>query len=241
MDMKDKVVVVTGAGTGLGKSISIKLAALGAKVALISRTQSELELVKSEVAAQGGFAEFYVCDISDEQHVSGTIQKIKSTFKSIDILINNAGIWTDEELEKANPSRRKKALETNVLGNIQMTYAVLPIMQKQKSGHIFNVISTSGANDTPAGNNTLWKTYGATKWAMTGFTQALRESLTGTKIKVTAFHPGGFDSMLYEKANRANPHNQPWMMQTNDVADVAVFALTRPHDVQVEKIIVTKI
>lgn len=156
-------------------------------------------------------------------------------------MVNNAGIWTDEFLEKENPQLRKTALETNVLGNIQFTYEVLPIFQQKNQGHIFNVISTSGANDTPSGDNSLWKTYGASKWAMTGFTKALRDSLNETKIKVTAFHPGGFDSMLYEKAKRPNPHNQPWMMKTDDIADIVVFTLTRPDDVLVERLVVSKV
>lgn len=239
--MKGKVAVITGAGTGLGKSMSIKLAKQGVSVALISRTQSELDATSAVIRQNGGSADYFICDISDDKQVVETANAILTKYKTIDILINNAGVWTDEELEKNNPSLRKKTLEINVLGTIQITQAFLPQFQKQNTGHIFNVISTSGASDTPAGNNSLWKTYGASKWALTGFTKALRESLVGTKIKVTAFHPGGFDSMLYEKAKRANPHNQPWMMNTDDVAEVALFALTRPSDVQIERIIVTKV
>jgi NADP-dependent 3-hydroxy acid dehydrogenase YdfG len=155
--------------------------------------------------------------------------------------VNGAGIWTDESLEQEKPERRLWALETNVLGHINFTYAVLPTFHKKNAGYIFNVISTAGASDTPSGNNVLWKTYGASKWAMSGFTKALREDLAETKIRVTAFHPGGFESMLYEKAGRPNPHNQPWMMKTADVADIVIFVLTRPDDVMMERIVVSKV
>lgn len=239
--MEGKVAIVTGAGTGLGRSISIKLAELGVQVVLIARTQKELEETNKTILKKGGMSEFIVGDISNEDQVKTIENTVITKYKTIDILVNNAGIWTDDELEKNNPSLRKKTLEINVLGCVNMTHAFLPVFQKQNGGHIFNVISTSGASDTPAGNNSMWKTYGASKWAITGFTKALRESLVGSKIKVTAFHPGGFDSMLYEKAKRANPHNQPWMMDTDDVADVALFALTRPDDIQIERIIVTKV
>ena len=172
--------------------------------------------------------------------VKKTVNSIIDRFGTIDILINNAGIWTDENLEKEKPEMRKKALLTNALGNIQFTYEVLPHFQKINKGYIFNVISTAGIGDIPSGDNTMWKTYGASKWAMTGFTKALRDSLKETKIKVTGFHPGGFDSGLYESAGRTNPHSQPWMMRAADLADIVVFALTRPEDMMMERIIVSK-
>jgi len=241
MELKNKVVIITGSGTGLGKSVALKIAALGAKVALVARTEAELKQVKDEIVKSGGEAEYFVCDVSNEDLIQTTVQSVLNRYKSIDILVNNAGIWTDEELEKKDPTLRRKALEVNTLGTIQFTYALLPHFQEKNNGYIFNVISTAGASDSPSGNNSMWKTYGASKWALTGFTKALRESLVGTKIKTTAFHPGGFDSMLYEKAKRKDAHNQPWMMKTDDVADVIIFALTRPGGMLMEKIIVSKI
>ena len=105
---------------------------------------------------------------------------------------------------------------------------------------ILNVISTAGVEGIPAGDNTAWKTYGASKWGFKGYTNALRESLRGKQIQVMQFFPGGFESNLYESAQRDNPHNQPWMMKTEDVADIVVFALTRPDDVYMEQIVVSK-
>jgi len=241
MKLTNKTIIITGASQGLGESIAKKAAAEGAMALLIARTESLLQSVKKTITSAGGKAEQYVCDIRDGGQVNDTVSQILQQHQTIDILINNAGIWTDNNLETAQPERRKLAFETNVLGHIQFTDALLPAFKKQNTGHIFNVISTSGVGDIQAGDNTLWQTYGATKWAMTGYTKALKESLAQTKIKVTGFFPGGFDSNLYENANRENPHNQPWMMQTDDIADIAIFTLTRPEDVLIEKIVVTKI
>lgn len=241
MDLLNKVIIITGAGSGLGKEVAIKAAQKGANVILISRSEDELKAVQNIIIKNGGKAKYLVCDIRDDASIKETVLKIFQEYKDVDILVNNAGIWTDEQLEKNNPERRRLALETNTLGNINFTYELLPYFKKRNRGYVFNVISTAGASDTPSGNNVMWKTYGATKWAMTGFTKALREDLQGTQIKVTAFHPGGFDSMLYEKSKRPNPHNQPWMMKTADVADIVIFALTRPADVMMEKIVVSKI
>jgi ribitol 2-dehydrogenase len=237
--MKDKTIVITGASAGLGRIVAAKLAAEGAKVVLVAHNQDKLNEVAQAI---GENAHAYLCDVSIAEQVRRTTQHILKDFGRVDILINNAGIWTDEELEKDDPDQRRKAFETNTLGTIEFVKAFEPSLRAQNSGHILNVISTSGTNDTSSGDNTRWQSYGATKWALAGFTRALKDSFVtdGVKVKVTGFYPGGFDSDLYENANRPDPHGQPWMMRTEDVADALVFCLTRPADMLVEKLVVTK-
>ncbi len=241
MKLKDTVIVITGASSGLGKTLALLLAKEGAKLALVARSQKNLQQLKKEIIQSGGIAELFVCDIQDVAQVKKTIKAVIQTFQTIDILINNAGIWTDNSLEEKHPERRKIAFDTNALGSIQCTYEVLPLFKKNNAGYIFNVISTAGASDTPAGDNSFWLTYGATKWALTGFTKDLRTSLQKTSIKVSSFFPGGFESNLYESAAIDQSHNQPWMMKTADIAEIILFALTRPSDVLMEKIVVTKV
>jgi ribitol 2-dehydrogenase len=235
--MENKYIVITGASEGLGKVAAIKLAHEGAVVALIAQNEDKLKTVADEI---GERAHVYVCDVSLPDQVRNTAQKILADFDKVDVLINCAGIWTDEELEKEDPDRRKKVLEVNTLGTIEMIKAFEPSFRAQNNGHILNVISTSGNYDTSSGDNTLWQTYGASKWALSGFTRAFKDSLEGTNIKVTGFYPGGFESNLYENAEREDAHNQPWMMKTDDVADALIFCLTRPADMMVEKLIITK-
>lgn len=241
MKLQNKTIIITGASSGLGECLAYKAAEEGAFVGLVARSEEKLKRIKQTIENKKGKAEIFICDIRDFSQVKNTTKKIFSVFNNIDIVVNNAGIWTDNDLEKENPERRKTAFETNALGNIQFTYELLPHFQQKNKGFIFNVISTSGISDSPAGDNILWMTYGATKWAMRGFTKDLRNLLKNTKIKVTGFFPGGFESDLYESAKRKNPHNQPWMMKTEDIADIIVFALTRPDDVLMERIVVTKI
>jgi len=236
--MKDKVVVITGASEGLGKAVATKLAADGATIALIAQNEDKLKQTANTI---GEPTRFYVCDVSQADQVRKTTEKILDDFGKVDVLINCAGIWTDEELEKTDPDRRKRVLEVNILGTIEFIKALEPTFRKQNSGHILNVISTSGNYDTSSGDNTLWQTYGASKWALSGFTRAFKDSLEGTSIKVTGFYPGGFESNLYENATKPDAHDQPWMMKTNDVADALIFCLTRPADMMVEKLIVTKL
>lgn len=238
MEFASKVIVITGAAQGLGKSLAEKLSGEGASLALVDIASESLEELSAKIG--GDHIKSYVCDISDAEQVSKCISGIINDFQHIDVLINNAGVWTDDQLETDKPELRKKALEVNVLGHIQVVEECLPYFQKNSAGHIVEVVSTSGVSDLKDGDNSSWKTYGASKWAMRGYINALKKSLENTNIRITSFFPGGFESNLYENANRDNPHQQPWMMATDDVADAVMFCLTRPDDVHVESLVLTK-
>jgi short-subunit dehydrogenase len=237
--MENKVVVITGGSEGLGKVVAKKLAQLKAKVVIVAFEEDKLKATAQEI---GNDTKYYVCDISESSQVTTTVQQIIADFGKVDVLINNAGVWTEEELEKTKPEQRKRVFEVNAYGNIEFTKALEPTFKQQNYGHILNVISVSGTDDSAAGDNSLWQTYGASKWALAGFTRALRDSLIGTGIKVTGLYPGGFESNLYENAGNPDEvnHNQPWMMSTESVADSLIFCLTRPEDMLVEKMVVTK-
>jgi NADP-dependent 3-hydroxy acid dehydrogenase YdfG len=241
MSLKNKVIVITGASQGLGEALAYKVAELGAIVILVARTQKLLKKVQQHIIKNGGQADMFVCDIRDLQAVETTVKKILTKYPNVDILVNNAGVWTDNELEKTRPELRQIALDTNTLGNIQFTKTLLPHFEAKNGGYIFNVISSSGMGGIEAGHNALWQTYGASKWALTGFTRALKDALASTKIKVSGFFPGGFESNLYETGGRKDAHMQFWMMKTEDIADIIVFALTRPDDVLIEELVVTKV
>lgn len=240
MKLKDKIVVITGSNQGLGAMISKKIASEGARVILIARRENLLKSVQTEIVKNGGFADYFVCDIRNPKQVKDTVKSILQKYKEVDVLINNAGVWTDDELEKTRLELRENAFKTNVFGHINVTEELLPYLKRKDESVVFNVISTAGVSDIPSGNNTLWKSYGASKYGMVGYTQALRESLRDSSVKVVQYFPGGFESNLYENAGRDNPHNQPWMMKTEDVAEIILFALTRPKDVYIEKIVVSK-
>lgn len=240
MDLTNKIIVITGAGSGLGAAVAEKVAKLGARVALVGRNEAALQRQLDTLNVSADHAHIFVCDIREQEQVEKTVNDIVGVFGTIDILVNNAGIWTTDELEKESPELRRQTLDTNVLGHITVAEATLPILKAKNTGHIVNVISVSGDVESPSGNNAEWKTYGASKWAMAGYTKALRDSLTTTKIKVTGFYPGGFESNIFETAGETDKHNQPWMMKVDDVADTLIYTLTRPADVVIEKIVVTK-
>ncbi len=240
MKLKNKIVIITGASQGLGETLAYKVASEGATVALIARTEKLLAKVKEKIINEGGKAEFFVCDIRDEKAMEKTYSMILKTFGTVDILINNAGIWTTNKLEKKYPEKIRQAFETNTLAHIAFINIVLPLFKKKNAGYIFNVISTSGTSDLYDSDNKNWQVYGATKWAMRGFSNALRNSLKNTKIKVTSFYPDAMDTNIFQNAGETYGKDQPWMMKKEDVADIIVFALTRPDDILMERIVVTK-
>ncbi len=231
--VKNKVIVVTGASQGLGKELSQKLGKLRAKIALVARKENLLKKVRTIIDRDEGTAEYFVCDVTNKNDVNKTVKQIVKTFGTIDILFNGAGIWTTDELEEKKPELIENAFRVNALGPIYFIKAVLPIMKEKNSGHIFNVISKAGL-DIP--ENKDWPTYTATKWAIAGYTKALKFALEGTKIKVTGFFPGGFESNIFETAGEKDAHNQPWMMRTSDVANAIVYALNTPDDLLINSI-----
>lgn len=231
--VKSKVVVVTGASQGLGRELSLKLAKLGARIALVARNEKLLKKVKAEITKDSGVTECFVCDVTQQKQVDKAVKEILKTFGTIDILFNGAGIWTTDKLEEAAPELVENAFKVNSIGPIYFIKAILPILKKKNSGHIFNVISKAGL-DLP--ENKDWLTYAATKWAMAGYTRALKYALEDTKIKVTGFFPGGFESNIFETAGEKEAHNQPWMMRTEDVADAIVYALNTPDDLWINSI-----
>jgi len=235
MNLIDKRIVITGASSGLGKALSILLSKNGAHVFLLAKTKKNLERVEKEIKKNGGKVSIFSCDIRNLAEVAKVVKEIGTP----DILVNNAGIWTSNSLEQKNPQRRHDAFDVNALGTIQVTESFLPLFKEKNGGQIMNVISTSGFQDATQADNTFWKTYGATKWAITGYTNALQSELKKTHIKVTGFFPGGIDTPFYQNAGENYAHEN-WMMSTNDVADIIFFILTRPEDVQIEKMVVTK-
>jgi NADP-dependent 3-hydroxy acid dehydrogenase YdfG len=238
----DQVILITGAAAGLGAELARQLAPHGAQLVLLDIDQERLTALGRELAGAGAEVESHQCDISDNVSVAAAFELIAGNHDHLDMLINNAGVFTDDVTEAHDPSRRREAFLTNALGPIQVTNAALPLLRRSTGvAHVVNVISASGFSDTQANDNRRWSTYGATKSALAGFNTTLTAQLAPEGIKVSGIFPGGFESDLYESAGSSEEqHDAPWMMRTRDIAEIVVFAMTRPPDVQIERLLVTK-
>ena len=233
MNLQNKVVVITGASQGLGKELALQTAKLGAKVALVARTEKLLQELKTQIEAEGGVAEYFVCDITKVEQINSTVPKIIDIFKTIDILINNAGIWTKDSLEEKDADLVEKAFMINSVAPINFYKAVAPIFEKNNSGHFVFINSVAGLEKP---DNKYYAVYAATKWALTGFTNALKNKYFKSLIKVTSIHPGSFVSSIDKNAGDDWGPDYSWRMKTTEVAQAVVYALTAPDRMQLGQI-----
>lgn len=180
MEIKDKVVVVTGSSQGLGKSLATALSKLGAKVLVSARKQEEIESVAQEIGALAVPA-----DVTDEKQVEALAQAAKQQFGRINIWINNAGVFIpNPPLADFNSKKMHDQFEINLFGVIYGMIAAFNVMKEQNSGVIVNIISTAALLPNPGVSG-----YAASKFAAKGFAQALRPELEQNNIKVINVYP----------------------------------------------------
>ena len=199
---KGKVVIVTGASSGIGKDSAIKFAQEGAKVVLVSRSKDKLNKVAEEIRGFGAEALVLPTDVSSREEVENAAAKTVEDFGRIDVLFNNAGssdvgLVEDEDfVEKV-----KKLFEVDYLGSVYFTKAVIPIMKKQGSGHILNMSSVVGRKGFPH-----FGAYSSIMHAITGFTSSLRQELRGSGVHVSIIHPALTQTPLLE---HVSPEDMP--------------------------------
>lgn len=226
MQLKNKSVVITGGSDGLGFSLAKAFLAKGALVNLIARDENKLDLAVKEL---GSNAKGFVADVSNWQEIEQVAQKIES----IDILINNAGVWIEGSLLDNEIAKIDQAIDINLKGVIYATKAFLPKLKKETEGHILNVVSTSGLKGRDGQS-----VYCASKFGVSGFTEALKVDLEKTNVKVTGFYPGGMRTHLFDKAG--NPKaNQDWM-KTDKVAEIIAFMLEQDMNMVMDQVVLNK-
>ena len=235
MELKNKVAVVTGASDGIGRHVALKLAKEGVSLALIARNEERLNQVKEECLSLGSpKVEYFVCDISKKEEVKETTNKIITSFNSVDILLNIAGVWQKLNLlEDISDEEIESVLDIDLKGMVYVTkYLVKHFKEEDKDAIVLNVSSRSGVTAQEGQN-----VYTAAKWGVTGFTEVLKVDLKGSNIRVATVFQGGTNTEMF---NKTGEHfKQEKFIKPEDLADVIAFMLSRPpqiwlHDVRVE-------
>jgi len=236
-NLKNKIVVITGAGDGLGKQIALDMANDGAKVVLISKTEEKLKKLKNEIELTGGEADYYVCDVSKLNEVNDVSENVLKKYKGIDILINNAGIYFEGSTVDVSNDQVTKMIEVNTLGTIYCAKAFLPTMKSKNEGQILNVVSVAGVEA-----NEEYTLYTASKFAITGFTEALRKELLNTKIKISAIYPEGIRTNIFAASGGCDYSKEEpeILMDPKDVSEVVMFILKQSHDINLSRVDIKK-
>lgn len=236
--IKDKVVVITGASSGIGRAIAINLAAAGAKIVLGARRTERLEELSNEIAQKNGEAVFLETDVTKRQDLLDLSALAVEKFGRLDVLVNNAGISQLYKMEEIDIEGWEQMIDVNLKGTLYGIAAALPIFIKQGSGHIVNIISTAGISIVPT-----MGVYAATKNAVRTITEALRQESAG-RWRVTGISPGYVDTEF--ASNIKNKQIREVIQQNaarmsipaDAVARSVAYAIAQPDNVDVGDIVI---
>lgn len=207
-----KTVVITGGSEGLGKTIASFLSS-SYNIYILSRTKETLEKTANELDCN-----YKVCDVSKYDELEKIFLEIYTETKSIDVLINNAGLWIEGSLLSNDPNKIADVLQVNTLGVINSTKAVIPYMQEKTDGLIIQINSQSGIY-----GKTERSVYHASKWAVTGFTKSIQDELLPLGIRVTGLYPAKLETDMFSKQDIDKNMNDA--LDTSEVAKVIKFLI----------------
>jgi NADP-dependent 3-hydroxy acid dehydrogenase YdfG len=236
--IKDKVVVITGASSGIGEATSLLLAQRGAKVVLGARGLDRLKALAARIAQMGGEAAYARTDVKRRDDVSDLVKLACEQYGKLDVLVNNAGIAPISLLDDLLVEDWEETIDVNIKGVLYGVAAALPVFRKQGFGHFINTASTAGLITMPT-----MSVYSGTKFAVRAISEGLRQE-AGEKLRVTIITPGFVrtnlpDSMTNQnvKARIADTMDK-LAIPPDAIARAIAFAIEQPADVDVGEIVV---
>lgn len=235
-NIQGKVVLITGASSGIGEAAARLIAAKGAHVVLGARRIERLETLAADIEAQGGSARFRSLDVTDALDMQAFADFAKHAFGKIDVIINNAGVMPLSPLAAMKIAEWNQMLDVNVRGVLHGIAAVLPSMQAQGHGQVINISSIGGLAVSPTA-----AVYCATKFAVRAISDGLRQETD--KIRVTVVSPGVVESELAdsisdETAREAMKAFRKVALEPDAIARALVYAIEQPDGVDVSEIVV---
>ena len=218
MKFPDRTVLITGAGRGIGRSIALRFAEEGARVAVVARTESELSETERLIRGVGARSLCLPGDITVRGTAEGMAARTEAELGPIDVLVNNAGVFRVQPFLEMSPEEWELVLSTNLTGAVNFCRAVLPAMVRRRRGRIVNVSSIHGIR----GDANL-SAHSATKFALIGLTQSLAREFRGDNIAVNAVCPGSVESRVEESdaSLRGSPLEEK--LWPRDVAGTVLF------------------
>ncbi|MGA2298925.1 MAG: SDR family NAD(P)-dependent oxidoreductase [FCB group bacterium] len=241
MEIKNKIVLISGASSGIGAACAEVFAEAGAKLILLARRKDNLTLLTGKLLKEYGTKCYpIVCDIRDYDLLSLKLGHLDE-WKNIDILINNAGLSRGlEKIQDGKLENWEEMIDTNIKGLLYLSKLVIPGMVERKSGHIFNIGSLAGREVYPGGN-----VYCGTKHAVKALSKAMVIELNTTGIRVTNIDPGLVETEFSEVRFRGDKERAKKTYEGfvpligRDIAEIILFAASRPQHVMIQDLLVT--
>lgn len=240
--LKDKAVVVTGASSGIGRSVALQLGQAQAHVTLAARRKTALQQLKTQIEESGGQALVVTCDLTDERQIIDMISAAHETWGRLDALVNAAGIGFDTSIMDGAIEDWRRMFEVNVIGLAVASREALKRFDPQSGGHIVHVSSLAGHRIPPGGGM-----YAATKFAVRGLTEVMRAELrrANSSVRVSAISPGLVDTEFFSHYHRGNQDKvdevrsrYEKILDPDDVAASVLHILAAPAHVEIHDVLV---
>ncbi|WP_294297390.1 SDR family oxidoreductase [uncultured Chryseobacterium sp.] len=237
-NIKGKVVAITGASSGMGKSIAMELAKNGAKVVLGARRTEQLRQLVEDIESDGGEAAFITIDVKNKADLDRLVHKAMEQYGKLDVMVNNAGISQLSRIDDLDIEGWQEMIDINLKGVLYGMAAAIPVFKQQQEGHIVNIISTAGLKITP-----MMGVYAGTKNAIRTIAEAFRQELDG-KVRITGISPGfvktDFAGSIKNEQMRTIIQKEMDHMALNPIAiaNAVIYALSQPGDVEVGDIVI---
>jgi len=237
-NISGKVIVITGASSGLGEAAARHLSKEGAVVVLAARRVDRIQSITKEINGNGGKALAITTDVTKYDEVKSLVDTAVNEYGRIDVIINNAGLMPHSPLNRLKINEWDKMIDVNIKGVLYGIAAVLPYMLKQKSGHIINVSSVAGHK---VGTNGV--VYAATKYAVRAISEGLRQEVKPYNLRTTIISPGAVDTELPntisepDVAEGIRQFYKEYAIPANSFARVVAFAISQPVEVDINEIL----
>lgn len=235
--IQDKVVIITGASSGLGETTARHLAALGATVVLGARRVDRLGALVGEITVSGGKAKAFATDVTKRSDVEALVQGAVDAYGRVDVIINNAGLMAIAPMAQLKVDEWDRMIDINIKGVLYGIAAALPVFLRQNSGHFINISSAAGIKVFSPGGTV----YSGTKFAVRAISEGLRHEIGGA-IRTTIISPGAVESEL--KHGSSDPDSVKAVgefyqqaIPSDSVARAIAFAIEQPADVDINEIV----
>ena len=236
-NVKDKVIAITGASSGIGRATALMLAEAGARLVLGARRAERLETLAGEIEAAGGTAIAHETDVTDRASVQGLVDRATETLGRLDVFIGNAGVGPISGLDDLRVADWEAMVDVNFKGALYGIAATLPVFRRQSSGHFISVISVAGLSVAPG-----MAVYAATKNAVRTLHEGLRQE-AGPNLRVTGISPGYVrtefgDAIPDEKLREQVASGMDMAISPDAIARSILFAIAQPADVDIGDIVI---